>query len=447
MKQLLIKLDPEKVFLDTKRTVTTLKKLYNAVEVRRISNEQIYLIEFSPENSFLQKWKNYKPNLAETAKKYLRPEADSEDEKIVIAGTKVIEENRLFFIEPIKTRAHGILNNKLWGQNQIRLPKAKEILPPELRLSMPIGIATIDTGIYSRHPALQSVIWRASEEFIISLDGKSLAFPVGSFGFNVFESKNKNKRGTPEDNHYHGTMVAGIIGAKGIGVARAYEHQFPIKLLAVKGFEKAPASDSALGDTDTVIKSLDFIIEARKILKDLENPIDLRIVNLSFGYFRKENLGFSLILEQKIKQAADEGILFISATGNERTDLDVTDNEQDWEFYPAGIDCDGMIAVAAIKENGELWEFSNYGRKNVHIAAPGYDIYSTTLNDNYIYGEGTSLAAPFVSASAALLLLTNPLLQNLEIKTRLMDKADQAPALAVQSSGSLDLYNSLQGAF
>lgn len=446
MKQFLIKFDLEKVFFNTEKNVAALKSLFGG-KVQRVSNEHIYLIELSPENSFLQAIaEHHDADLTETGIKYLRTRFDSEDAKFVIEAIQVIEENRLFFIEPTRTTGHGIADNKLWGQHQIRLPQAREILPRDPHFKMPIGIAAIDTGVHFQHPDLEDVIWRSSEKFSVSLDGKNKDFPKGAFGFNVFEAEDNNKRGLPIDNHYHGTMVAGIIGAKEIGVARAYEHQLPIQFLAVKAFEPH-VSGGAMADTVTIIKSLDFIIEARKSLAALKNPIDLRIVNISFGYFRRQNPHFSLLLEKKIKQAADQGILFVSATGNNSRDLDTTDGELDWEFYPAGIDCQGMIAVTAIKDNGELWEFSNYGKKNVHIAAPGYNIYTTTVNNNHIYKDGTSLAAPFVSASAALLLLANPKLENLEIKTRLIDKANRITALPVESCGSLDLYNSLQGAF
>jgi hypothetical protein len=440
MKQYLLKLDAEKALAQTEEIVKTLTSLFQTDKVQRISNDQIYLIELSAENLLFQKLNESKKILTENIKEYLKSIAGTEKSKYLVGNIEHFEINPILYIEPIKITAERSSIDKLWGQRQIRFPEAKKILPRRPKPEMPIGIATIDTGISFNHPALEDIIWKSPHKFSVQIENQNFDFAEGSFGFNVFDLYDEDKRGHPSDSHYHGTIVAGIIGAKDIGITRIDEKYFPIQLLAIKAFASGSShSTDPVTEGHRIIQALDFIVEARKALKKMRNPIDLRIVNMSFGYYRRDYPRFSDILEKHIKKTSEEGILFVSGAGNNRKDLDVTINDKDWEFYPAGIDCDGMIAVAAIERSGCLWIESNYGKENVHIAAPGDSIYSTAFND-YTFGSGTSLAAPFVTASAALSLLAEPALGNREIKTRLIETADKIPPLGVQSDGSLDIY-------
>lgn len=336
--------------------------------------------------------------------------------------------------------------NKFRGQRQIKSFEAKDLLSRtiDLQAAIPIGIAVIDTGADYNHLALKSIIWTAREEFTIKISGISLDFPEGTFGFDAFNIKDKNKRGFPQDAHNHGTMVAGVIGADKTGVARFGGNFFPIQLLIVKAFSSQNSLDSMAGeDTVNIINSLDFILEARRTLKSSSNPIDLRIVNMSFGYYRRKNPNFSNILADKIKQLAKEGILFVASAGNNGRNTDFLTRGEDFTYYPAGADCDDIIAVAAANRNGGLWENSNSGRNSVHIAAPGDGIFTTKINNQFTFSSGTSMAAPFVSAAAALLLLAEPKLKNTDIKKRLLENADNDPLLNVASGGRLNIYQAV----
>ena len=71
-------------------------------------------------------------------------------------------------------------------------------------------------------------------------------------------------------------------------------------------------------------------------------------------------------------------------------------------MYPTNYDLDNLISVTFVDPYGELTKYSNYGSTTVDVAAPGYNIYSTVVG-GYAYMSGSSMAAPHVTALAALL--------------------------------------------
>ena len=107
--------------------------------------------------------------------------------------------------------------------------------------------------------------------------------------------------------------------------------------------------------------------------------------------------------------------LFVVAAGN-----DGTDNDKLVQF-PANIDADNVITVAATHEDKRLASFSNYGRSTVHIAAPGVDIHSTVPGNEYLSVSGTSQATPFVTRAASMVQDSNPSLTPAQIKRILME--------------------------
>jgi subtilisin family serine protease len=90
------------------------------------------------------------------------------------------------------------------------------------------------------------------------------------------------------------------------------------------------------------------------------------------------------------------GILFVAASGNEGDDNDADPH------YPSGYDLPNVISVAAVDQNGNLANFSNYGQFSVDVAAPGVNILSTIPGNKYATFSGTSMQRTCQwSASAA----------------------------------------------
>jgi uncharacterized repeat protein (TIGR01451 family) len=120
----------------------------------------------------------------------------------------------------------------------------------------------------------------------------------------------------------------------------------------------------------------------------------------------------------------DAGILFIAAAGNDSANNDST------ESYPANYYLPNIIAVAATTHTDGLASFSNFGRRTVHVGAPGSSILSTTRNNSYSTFSGTSMATPHVTGLVALLKAHNPSLDWIALRNLILSSGDPKPALA-----------------
>jgi subtilisin family serine protease len=147
----------------------------------------------------------------------------------------------------------------------------------------------------------------------------------------------------------------------------------------------------------------------------------------------------SKALEDVIRAAGDAGILFVAAAGNNGTDNDKRPH------YPSNYDLPNVISVAALDNTDSLTSFSNYGIKTVHIAAPGKDILSTWLNDEYREASGTSMATPQVSGVAALIISANPNISVAKLRDRLLRSVDKIDSLSgkIASGGRLNAAKAL----
>ncbi len=218
---------------------------------------------------------------------------------------------------------------------------------------------------------------------------------------------------------FHGTHVAGIIGAEGgngIGVAGVV---WNVKLLGAKFIE------GTTGNAFAAALAIDYFIA-------LKTKQKLNIVALCCSW---EGSASSKNLEAAIKRANKAGILIIAAAGNSASNNDKT------AVYPASYKGDNIISVASINRAGNLSSFSNYGANTVDIAAPGEVIISTYLNNGYAAMSGTSMAAPHVAGAAALYASTHPGASMKEIRTAIMNAAIPTPSLSGKcvTGGRLDI--------
>ena len=210
--------------------------------------------------------------------------------------------------------------------------------------SSAVTIAIVDTGVDLDH---------------VDLAGKIVP------GFDFVNNDND-----PQDDNGHGTHVAGIAAAEtnnGIGVAGVSwgAQIMPVKVLDASG----------IGTNENVAAG---IVWAAKHGAD--------VINLSLGGSNP-----SSVLEDAIDYAYGKGVTLVAAAGN---------SGSNFVLYPARYL--HVIAVAATDSTNNHALFSNYGPE-IDVAAPGVEIYSTTLGDTYGFKSGTSMAAPFVSGLAAIL--------------------------------------------
>jgi len=166
------------------------------------------------------------------------------------------------------------------------------------------------------------------------------------------------------------------------------------------------------GSTKDAIEAINYVIDRKKA------GVNVRIISASWGSTQK-----SRALGEVIRKAYENDILFVAAAGNSSVDNDRNPH------YPSSYDVPNVVSVAALDRHDALASFSNYGAKSVGIAAPGVDILSTWLGNEYEEKSGTSMATPVVSGVAALILAEHPHMSVDDLKKKLLASTDPVPVL------------------
>jgi len=216
----------------------------------------------------------------------------------------------------------------------------------------------------------------------------------------------------------HGTHVSGIIGAvrnNGVGMDGVADN---VQLMTLR----------AVPDGDEHDKDIALAIRY---------AVDhgARVINMSFG---KSFSPQKKWVDEAVRYAASKDVLLVHAAGNDAKNLDTTYN------YPSPLFLDGSrpknwITVGASgdpKIGGLTANFSNYGKNEVDVFAPGVKIWSTVPGTNtYQFLQGTSMASPVVAGLAALIMLYFPSLSATQVK-EVIEKSAQQPSGNVRNPGN-----------
>ncbi len=202
----------------------------------------------------------------------------------------------------------------------------------------------------------------------------------------------------------HGTHVSGIIAAKrnnGIGM-NGVSHNVQVMSLR------------AVPDGDEYDKDI-----ALAIRYAVDNGA--KVVNMSFGKSYSPNAEW---VYDAIKYAAEKDVLLVHAAGNDGSDIDSAENFPNDSKDKLVEFANNVITVGAMTRHYDeklVASFSNYGKKNVDIFAPGLEIYSTFPKDSYESIQGTSMASPEVAGVAALIRSYYPTLTASQVKKIIME--------------------------
>jgi subtilisin family serine protease len=208
---------------------------------------------------------------------------------------------------------------------------------------------------------------------------------------------------------FHGTHVAGIIGAvrgngKGIdGIANN------VRIMAIR----------AVPDGDEHDKDV-----ALAIRYAVDNGA--KVINMSFGKSFSPEKSW---VDEAVKYADSKGVLLVHAAGNDANNVDSVENFPNPIFKKDGIKATNWLTVGASgdpKIGGIVAPFSNYGKNEVDVFAPGMQIYSTIPGGNtYGDAQGTSMASPVVAGVAAFLLQYYPTLTPQQVKQVIENSASK----------------------
>jgi len=225
-----------------------------------------------------------------------------------------------------------------------------------------VRVAILDTGVLARHPAL-----------------------IGHLtpGYNAFRPNTAPDDLPDGDTNAavgHGTMIAGLV-ARLAPDAKI----LPVRVLNGDG----------IGTIFSVVAGIHYAVKH-----------GARVINMSFGATQPSDA-----LEQAVEEAIDAGVVIVAAAGNSNTNA---------PYYPASLG--NILTVASVESNNVKSIYSNYG-EDVAVVAPGTGIRSTYWNGGYANWTGTSFAAPFATATAALVCALNPHAQPSQVIEQIMQTA------------------------
>lgn len=304
---------------------------------------------------------------------------------------------------------------KLYGMERIAMPFAWE---KSTGSNQGAVIAVIDTGMDMTHPDLVENLWTNPGEIPgdgIDNDGNGVVDDVN--GFNA-----QAQTGDPADDIGHGSHCAGTIGARGDNGQGVVGVNWQAQLMPIK---------TMVNGQGTAADNIRALAYAAKM--------GARITSNSYGgeYNQAERDAF-----------ANTPLLHICAAGNESNDNDASPHypKERPVGYPGNYEYDHIISVAATDARDRLANFSNYGPKNVDLAAPGVSTLSTVPGGKYDTKSGTSMACPHVAGVAGLIATMYPDASNEVIRTRLLANVDKIPNLKerVGTGGRLNAFKALE---
>lgn len=217
-----------------------------------------------------------------------------------------------------------------------------------------VRVGVIDSGVESTHDDLSAHV---------------------TTGYNVIN----NSYDTEPDGNRHGTFVSGIIAAEtnnGIGIAGCSD----ATIVPIKAFSGSKTS-------------LSYITRSIYVAVD---DLDCEVLNLSFTIAYNESSANQTAMREAVDYATSKDVICVAAAGNQNSSQ-----------INAPACFDNVVGVGSLTSSALKATNSNYNY-TVDVTAPGVNVFSSTLNNSYTTGSGTSYAAPHVAAAAAIAKSIDP---------------------------------------
>jgi cell wall-associated protease len=222
------------------------------------------------------------------------------------------------------------------------------------------------------------------------------------------------------DDASHGTGVAGLIGAvrnNGYGIDGIADN---VRIMPIKAVPNGDEYDKDI---------------ANAIRYAVDNGA--KVVNMSFG---KKISPHKKWVDDAIKYAAEKDVLLVQAAGNDNQNVDLKPEFPNDTFLD-GTTTDNVLSVgasAALNDENLAGSFSNYGKKNVDVFAPGVKVTSIDKDAEFNTADGTSFASPITAGIAALVLEYYPALSAKQLKEVIIASAKPLQGMQVIKPGSKD---------
>jgi subtilisin family serine protease len=341
-------------------------------------------------------------------------DADNADASTVAAQYQALPEveyaepNYEISLEPaggeIKVRVNDPGLEKQWAPAEIQAPQAWTTT----RGSEEVVVAILDSGVEYTHADLANNIWTRPASLAPYRDRDfGTVDDVHGCNFAGGSDSNSDLLGDPVDDNGHGTWCAGVIGAECGNKPGVCGVNQKIRIMALKFINAG-----GFGTVSGAVQAINYAIDRKRA------GVNLRVISASWRLSQR-----SRALEEVIGRAHDAGILFVAAGGDSSSDNDKAPP------YPASYQLENVLSVAAMDRGDALASFSNYGVKSVHLAAPGKEILTTAIGNDYETHSGTAMAASMVAGVAALALAAHPYLTTDQLRALLLKSVDKVPGL------------------
>ncbi len=382
---------------------------------------------------------------------------------LALTISQLVEDPRVEVAEPIyRTSACALrvepndarfLTGEQWYLENMDVPEAWVIQPGEPTITDPepacdVAVAILDTGFDYLHDDIEPPLTEVE-----NLYENYKVLP----GFDFV-----NGDADPQDDNGHGTMIAGIVGARtgnGIGIASV---GWNARIIPVKVLDQEGQGNNVL-TADGIFYAVSTFMEQRNKLDPFDtesfifnNPFNARlIINMSYMYETPNSIGPSQMELNAVEYAIDHGALLVAPAGDGARPID----NGATSIYPASYP--GVVAVGCTDQANALSPDSNTLPAGTDPAtanffvAPGIDIVSTypiAFSEGYGVGSGTSFSAANLTGVATLIWAHFPFLLPSEVIGTLAAGADadivgELGADLVSGHGLINALDSLQRNF